>query len=435
MRALLALALLALVNQALADEAATLLDHPEGTRWWLSGQVNLVLQGHPDFPSPYAGPNSLSAPADAALSFVGTVYGGLRATDTTELWLDLESAGGGGIGQALGLAGFTNLDVVRNPALGAAPYVARAFVRQIVPLGDETVDAERGPHALAPKLPARRLEFRAGKLSTVDVFDASGPGSDSHLQFLNWTVDNDGAYDYAADTRGYTLGAIAEYDAPAFAVRLGLLLMPTVANGIDYDFDLAHARSQNLEVEVRPAGGLVVRVLGWLNDARMGSYDEAIAAFRAGVDAVPDITKHRARGRTKAGVGLGAEGEVGGGVRLFGRAGWNDGQTESFAYTEVDDTALLGGDWRAGRHQVGLALVSNGLSGVHREYLELGGAGFLLGDGALRYGREWIAESYWRVLVWRGVSPALDVQLIANPGYNADRGPVAVFAARLHVDI
>jgi len=434
MRWVHALALLGFVGRALAEEP-TLVPHPDETRWWLSGQLNVIAQAHPSFTSPYSGPNSLSAGSDARASFVATAFSGYRVTDTTELLFDLESAGGGGIGDALGLAGFTNLDVVRNPTLGAAPYVARAEIHQIIPLGDETAPASRGPFALAPRLPVRRLEIRAGKMSTVDVFDQNGPGSDSHLQFMNWTADNNGAYDYAADTRGYTLGVTVEYDDAAFAVRLGVLLMPTVANGIDYDWDLAHARGQNLELELRPSDKLTLRFLGYLNDAKMGSYDEAIAAFHSGADAVPDVTKHRAQGRTKGGVGVSFEDDVGRGFRLFGRAGWSDGQNESFAYTEVDDTVELGGDWRGGPHQVGLVGVSNGISGPHREYLRLGGKGFLLGDGNLGYGREWILEAYYRALVWRGISPSADIQLVADPGYNEDRGPVAVFALRLHVDI
>ena len=429
------LVLVVLVCAPARADDTTLLPHPDDTRWWLSAQVNVIAQAHPTFHSAYAGTNSLPAPSEAAVSFVGTVFTGYRVTDTTELLLDFESAGGGGIGDALGVAGFTNLDVVRNPTLGSAPYIARAEVRQIIPLGDEVRPADRGPLALAPRLPARRIELRAGKMSTVDVFDTSGPASDSHLQFMNWTVDNNGAYDYAADTRGYTLGFVAELDDPLYAVRLGVLLMPTEANGIDYDFDLAHARGQNLEVELRPVSGLTLRLLGFLNDAKMGSYDEAIAAFRAGEDAVPDITRHRARGRAKVGAGLNVEAEVGAGVRVFGRLGWNDGQNESFAYTEVDDTVELGADWRKGIVQAGVAGVSNGLSGPHREYLRLGGNGFLLGDGALSYGREWIAEAYLRAMAFRGVSPAVDVQLVGNPGYNEARGPVAVFSMRLHVDL
>jgi len=427
--------LVVLQSAVAAADDKTLFPHPEDTRWWLSAQLNVIAQAHPAFHSAYAGPNSLTARADSAVSVVGTVYTGYRVTDTTELLLDLESAAGGGIGQALGLAGFTNLDVVRNPTLGAAPYIARAEVRQIIPLSGASAPAERTWLGLAPRLPVRRLELRAGKLSTVDQFDTNGVGSDSHLQFMNWTIDNNGAYDYAADTRGYTLGASVEYDDERFAVRLGLMLMPTVANGIEYDFDLAHARGQNLEVEIRPIEKLTVRLLGYLNDANMGSYEEAIQAFRDGEDATPDITKHRARGRSKVGVGLNVEAEIAAGLRVFGRIGWNDGQNESFAYTEVDDTLELGGDYRNGIHQIGIAAVSNGLSDLHREYLRLGGNGFLLGDGGLSYGREWIAEAYWRAMVFRGVFLSLDVQVVANPGYNEDRGPIAVFGLRLHVDL
>jgi hypothetical protein len=419
-----ALAVLALVGAAARADEATLLPHPADTRWWLSGQLNVIAQAHPAFPSTYQGPNSLRPDAEAAVSFVVSLYSGYRVTDTTELYVDVEAAGGHGLSEAVGLGGITNLDVVRNPYLGSTPYLARAVVRQIVPLGDDEEDAPRGPHQIAARLPVRRLDLRAGKLSTVDSFDVNGPGSDSHLQFMNWTACNGGAYDYAADTRGYTLGAVVEYHDALWSLRFGELLMPTVANGIDYDFDWPRARADNLEVEVRPGRG-VYRLLGFWNHANMGHYD----------DAATDITLVRAPGRAKFGLVLGGEHEVLDGLRLFGRLSWNDGQNESFAYTEVDDSVEIGADWRAPRGKVGLAAISNGLSGPHRDYLARGGAGFLLGDGALRYGREWIVESYYTLPLGYGVAPAADVQLIADPGYNADRGPVAVFTLRLHVDI
>src|SRR5207248_7623760 len=112
--------------------------------------------------------------------------------------------------------------------------IGRAYIDQIIPLDGTREPADRSPLRIFRKLPAHRLEIRAGKLSTVDMFDLNTSGTDSHLQFMNWTIDNNGAYDYAADTRGYTLGAIVEYAAPLWAIRHGPLLTPPVANGLDH---------------------------------------------------------------------------------------------------------------------------------------------------------------------------------------------------------
>ena len=416
------------------DDEVYLLPHPDAA-WWLSGQLNVIGQTHDRFTSPYEGPHSLRHGREGKVSEVATIFGGYAITPTTEVLLDVESAGGDGLSTALGLAGFTNIDVVRNPSLGRAPYVARAIAHQIIPLSDETTEVERGPLRAFAKLPVRRIEIRAGKMSTVDTFDLNGPGSDSHLQFENWTVDNNGAYDYAADTRGYTLGATIEYQDRDWGARFGELLMPTVANGIDYDFDLAHARGEQLEVEWRAAPGGrpgVYRALAYWNHAKMGRYDDAIAQH-------VQIEDTRAVGRTKLGFGLNVEQEVADGAHVFGRVGWNDGENESFAYTEVDNTFELGGDlagarWSRPHDKLGVVIVSNGLSKAHADYLAGGGLGFLLGDGALRYGRETFAEAYYTARAWRGISPAIDLQYIVNPGYNRDRGPVLVGGARLHID-
>ena len=426
---------------AIADDGETyLLPHPDA-KWWLSGQLNVIGQAQPGFHAPYSGDNSFRPDDHTALSFVATIYAGYAITSTTAFIIAPESAGGTGLSDAFGLAGFTNLDVVRDPSLGAAPYIGRLVVDQIIPLS-EGGDTSRDPlHIL--RRPPRRIEIRAGKLGTVDVFDQSSVGTDSHLQFMNWTVDNNGAYDYAADTRGYTLGVTVEYFAPLWAVRFGEMLMPTVANGIDYDFDLANARGEQLELELHDCiAGYpgIVRILGYLNHANMGSYAEAIAAFRTGIDDVPDVTKYRVPGRTKHGGGISVEHEMPGATRGFMRLGWNDGNNESFAYTEVDNTILIGGDvqgdlWRRPSDKLGLAFVTNGLSDLHRTYLALGGKGFLLGDGRLNYGREDIIESYYTARVYRGVYPAADIQFIAHPGYNRDRGPVVVGSLRLHLEL
>jgi len=416
----------------------TMAPHSPDASWWLSGQLNVVWQGHGTFRSPYDGPNSLRSISEHATSSVWTIDGGVRVSKRVDFWCDVESAGGGGISQALGLAGFTNLDVVRNPSLGAAPYLARATVHVTFPIGDETTTVERRPWSFGTEVPAHRVEIRAGKMSLADVFDLNSVGSDSHLQFTNWVIDNNGAYDYAADTRGYTYAAVVEFDAPRWSVRAAEALMPTVANGIDLDWDIARARADNVELELRPAAGLVVRVLGYRNRANMGRYEDAIHAFESGADPVPDITAHRAQGRIKSGAGLNVEYSTGP-VRLFGRTGANEGQNESFAYTEVNNAAVVGGDldgatWRRGSDRAGVAFASDGLSAAHRDYLRLGGVGFLLGDGTLTYGREDIVEAYYTAHLWRGAFASAQVQHIANPGYNRDRGPVTVAGLRLHLD-
>lgn len=423
---------------------ATVFSHSSSAPWWISGQVNIVFQAHPDFHALYSGPNSLSARGEHATSRVLTLYTGYRLTKHTEVVFDLESAGGRGISDALGLAGFTNVDVVRNPTLGSKPYVARAMLHHVFSLSKKEEDAERSPTALLEKQPVRRFELRAGKMSLADYFDANSTGSDSHLQFLNWTAVNDGAYDYAADTRGYTFAAMAEYHDRNWGVRFAEALMPKVANGPKLDFDLLRARSENIELELRPQllpeRHTVVRLLSYVNHADMGSYAEAVQAFLARTDPQPNIEAHRMQGRIKYGFGLNIEQELTKTWRAFGRLGWNEGQNESFAYTEVDQAVEAGADFRLERwhrpvDKVGLAFISNGISRIHQLYLQLGGNGFLLGDGRLSYGREDILESYYTAHLWRGVYVSSDIQWAVHPGYNKDRGPVIVPGLRLHLEL
>jgi high affinity Mn2+ porin len=421
--------------------------HPNDSRWWLSGQANIIFQGRLPFHSDYEGKNSFRNSAEYKTSMVGTVYGAVRPTRSirynTDLILDVESAGGRGLSQALGLAGFTNLDVVRNPNLGAVPYLARYQIHQTIGLSEQTTEQEAGQFALAPSVPLRRIELRGGKMTLPDFFDINSVGSDSHLQFMNWTIDNNGAWDYAADTRGYTVGGMAEYDDRVWSIRYGLFAMPVVANGIDLDWAFSRAHGHNGEFELRRGWVAhqrgVSRVLFFANRAHMGTYREANDAFLNGTDATPDITKHEHTGALKYGFGYNTEQALTADLRLFGRFGWNEGQHESYAYTEVDQTISAGVDyagttWKRPVDKVAIAFVSNAIKSDHQEYLRLGGLGFLLGDGNLNYGRETIVESYYNWHAWRGLFYAVDVQHINNPGYNRDRGPAWVGSLRAHVD-
>ncbi len=413
------------------------------SRFWISLQGNFIRQQQPAFYAKYSGPNSFLPEASHATSRIETLYTGFQITKQLEILADVESAGGAGLSNALGIAGFPNVDVVRNPSLPEAPYVARVMLHYTIPLSKEMTEATRNPLALASEVPVRRLELRLGKMSTVDFFDLNAVGSDSHLQFMNWAIVNNGAFDYAADTRGYTYGFVAEYYDKAWAARFGELLMPTVANGIQLDWNIARASGENFEVEYHPtllpkrAG--VVRALTFVNHANMGSYQEAIDGYLSGKDPVPDIVEYRKQGRVKYGFGLNMEQELSPLWRAFGRLGWSNGATESFAYTEIDRTAEIGSDfrgkpWHRSEDKVGAAFVVNGLSHDHEEYLALGGLGFILGDGALNYGLEKIFETYYTAHVWRGISFAIDYQHVTNPGYNRDRGPADVISFRLHVE-
>jgi high affinity Mn2+ porin len=433
-------------EEADSSDPVALFPHSETSRYWISGQANVVFQWHPTFPAKYTGPQSLTPGAQSATTHVLTLFTGYQLTPTTEVFADVEYATGGGIGGAFGLAGYSNLDSVRTVqgiALSETPYLARLMLRQIIPLSSERMEEERDEFHLATSVPARRIEFRIGKFDLVDFFDTNTYGSDSHLQFLNWTVDSDGAFDYAANTRGYTDGAILEYDDHWFTARFGETLEPKIANGIHLDADIARARSENLEFDA--TGNRIahrtgtIRFLSYLNHADMGNYRQAVAEYLAGETPTPDIIATRREGRHKYGFGLNFEQAITSQIAVFGRLGWSDGRNESWAYTEDDRTALIGGfssggAWHRRNDRAGVAFVANGIVTAHQQYLALGGLGFLLGDGGLTYGPEKIFEGFYTAHLWRGFFASFDLQHINNPGYNEARGPVTVPALRLHVD-
>jgi high affinity Mn2+ porin len=425
------------------NSSLTIFEHPASWPFWISGQANVIFQTHPSFPAKYSGPNSFNQRSEWAMSSLETLYTAWAPTKRTELLFNAEETTGGGLSDALGLAGFTDLDVVRNPQLGPKPYVARVELHHIFALSSKTTEGERGSLDILTDLPERRLEVRAGKFSMVDFFDQNDPGSDSHYQFLNWTIDNNGAYDYAADTRGYTYGIEVEYQDRAWALRFAETLMPKVANGLDLQWNLRRARAENIELELRPTllpeRKTIVRLLSYVNHANMGVYRTAIDNFLAGRTPTPDITAHPLQTTIKYGFGANVQQDITASARVFGRFGWNEGQHESFAYTEVDQAVEIGGDvrgnfWNRKNDKAGVAFVSNGISRVHQQYLALGGQGFLLGDGRLNYGREQIVEAYYTLHLWRGIFTGPDLQHINNPGYNRDRGPVFVPGARLHLE-
>lgn len=430
-------------SPAASRDPESMVPHLSDTRYWLSGQANFIFQAHPPFHAQYSGPNSLDPNFEHATSRVLTLYTGVRLNESTEFLFDVEETGGSALSTGLGLAGNTNLDIVRNPALSKAPYLARGMIHKVFALSKDKVENDRSFLSLFDELPRRRLEIRFGKFSMPDFFDQNSAASDTHFQFMNWTTDNNGAWDYAADTRGYTVGITADYEDRNWGFRFAEALMPKVANGNDLVWRPWQVHSETWEYELRhgfiPRKAGVIRLLAYTNYANMGIYRDAILQYDEHKIARPDITNHPWRITRKYGFGANIEQNLTPNLTAFGRFGWDNGKTESFAYTEVDQTfegglGAHGMIWHRQQDRAGLAVVSNAICKDHQLYLADGGLGFLLGDGHLNYGRENIVETYYTAHVWRGIYVGPDLQHINNPGYNRDRGPVLVPSARLHLE-
>ena len=409
----------------------------------LGTQYTWVRQHQASLMAPYSGALSLYPTGDIAATHTVGAYFGWQITDRLQAYFDMEKFMGSGVSGSTGLAGLTNGDVVRQGAgnLKKRPYVARRYLRYVVPLSSETADVEAAQDQIAGKEATTRLEFKIGTMAVSDDFDRNRYANATRSQFMNWALWNNGAWDYAADTRGYTNGVLAAYVSPTWSLRAGIHQMPSMANGQDLDAPLRKARAENVELTLMPNHqGTIVRLLAYRNLARMGIYRDALAVAAA-TGATPDIAAQDRDGRKKYGFGvnieqpLADEGETG----LFLRLGWNNGKTETFAFTEIDSTLAAGAQlsgihWGRADDRLGVAFVSNGLSREHRDYLAAGGSGFVLGDGALRYGREQIVEAYYRIAVIKHVQLSPDFQYIRNPGMNSDRGPVKFVGFRLHIE-
>ena len=421
----------------------TFFDHSDTAKWWISGQANFVFQAHGDFYAAYSGPNSFTNAGENANSRVMTLQMAYAFRPYTAIYLNVEEAGGGGLSTALGMAGFVNLDVVRNPTLGEAPYIGRLFFQQVIPFSTETVKSERTPLSLQTEMPVKSLSIRFGKFAMSDFFDNNVGGTDSHYQFLNWTADNNAAYDYAADTRGYTVGLMFDYEDRNWGIRFAEALMPKVANGPNLSANLANSRAENIELELRYPWirnrHTTLRLLSYVNHGDMGDYSQAVALYLNHLTATPDVTATRVPGTVKYGFGINLEQELSSDIFAFGRWGWADGKKESFCYTEAESTFEAGvyskgSQWHRTLDRAGAVFISNGISSAHQSYLAHGGLGFMLGDGGLTYGRETIEEAFYDAHIWRGAYFSFDLQHVNNPGYNQVRGPVTVPGLRLHLE-
>lgn len=425
--------------------------HDSQNRWpmLVGAQYTYVLQDQSSLRSPYEGPLSLDEQGDRQPSHTIGFYTGWAPTDWTQLYFDTEKFMGAGVSGATGLGGLTNGDVVREGASGLKKtfYIARLYARFIVPIGGETASVERAQDQLPGSEPTTRIELKAGRFAVSDDFDRNRYASSTRTEFMNWSLWDNPAWDYAANTRGYTDGATIGYVSPTWSLRYGIYRMPEIANGQTLESSFRVARGENIELTLAPRSiHTIVRLLAYRNTANMGDYREELSISANG-GITPNIVANDRQGRRKTGFGINVEQPIAddGETGAFARIGSNDGNTESFAFTEVDrhvsaGAQLSGAHWHRAEDRMGFAVAINGLSSPHRDYLRAGGSGFLLGDGALNYATENIAELYYRLqYVWSRVpsvrlqlSP--DFQYIRHPGYNQDRGPVHFWAVRLHLE-
>ena len=407
----------------------------------LHAQSTYIRQFKSAFDAPYSGPNSLRANREASYTFTGTLFIAARLGESTEAYFNPELVQGVPFSGLHGVGGFANGEAQRGSGPDMKGYTARLFLRHTWNLGGGVEEQESAQNQLKTRYASERVVATVGSLSVLDVFDAMDYSRDARTQFMNWASLTYGAWDYPADSRGYTWGAAIEYIRPGWAVRAGRFLVPIESNGphLDSKFTQRYGDVAEFELPYKLAGrAAIARALVFHNRVEAGGFNDAIALGAATASA-PDLSQVR-RTQSKSGIGLGTQVELTDAVGAYVRAGWNDGRTETFMFTEIDRSlatgALVkGSPWKRPNDSVGVAIYLNGLSGPHRNYLAAGGQAFFLGDGRLNYGSERIFEAYYSLNVTRAAWLSLGYQYIANPGYNRDRGPADFLGLRLHAEI
>ncbi len=408
------------------------------------GQATFVEQGYPAIRSPYEGINSFPGGGQGRETGDITLFAGLRLWQGAEFWVDPEIDQGFGVGNTHGSAGFPSAEAYK---LGQAePYarVQRYFIRQTIDLGGETQKVDADQNQFAGSTTADRLVLTLGRFGIVDIFDTNKYANNPKTDFLNWASVNAATFDYAGDAWGFTYGAAAEWYQGRWTLRAGIFdLSQTPAGGVSplaYGLDPTFGNFELVgEIEARhdlwgQPGKL--KVTGYLERGRMGSYEDAILLAQA-TGQPADINAVRVY-QSRPGVSLNLEQQVTEDVGLFARAGWADGNAEPWDFTDVDRTALAGlsisgKQWGRPDDRIGLDGIVNGISGVHAEFFNLGGLGILVGDGQLPHpGLEKIIEAYYSYALTSSTKLSADYQFIDNPGYNTGRGPVNVFAGRFH---
>ncbi|MFK4504065.1 high affinity Mn2+ porin [Bradyrhizobium japonicum] len=409
----------------------------ESDRWEIHGQSTYLPQGYPSFPALYSGTNSLSPSTQAKATWSNSLFLNARLWDGGEVYYNPELLQGFGLNDTVGAAGFPNGEAQKSNFPYPHYNTSRLFVRQTFGFGGEQEELASGQLQLAQKVDISRLTVQAGKFAVIDVFDGNAFAKDTRKDFMNWSLWAPGAFDYSADKVGLTYGVTAELNQKQWALRGGYFLMVAESNSNHFDTRVGERGQYAIELETRfsllgQPGKL--RTMGWVDSANMGSFRETLDNPALNLD----IAQTR-RGRLKVGYVVNLEQAITEDIGLFGRWSWNDGKTETLAFTDINSSlagglSIKGTKWGRPDDVVGIGGAVNAISQDYRDFLAAGGLGVLIGDGALNYRKERILEAYYAYSVNKNVTLTADYQLITNPAYNADRGPVSIFSGRLHAE-
>jgi len=413
---------------------------PDSDNWNVHAQMTFLPQGYPAFPALYSGPKSLPPGGQAQATWTTTAFLGVKLWEGGEFYFNPEFGQGFGLAGTQGLAGFSNGEAQKGGAAFPKFRAQRYYLRQTFGLGGEQEDVADAANQLSGKRDIDRITVIAGRFAIGDFFDNNAYAHDPRADFMNWAMWASGAYDFPADLPGFTRGAVVELNRKDWAVRGGLFEVPAEPNS-----DVLNTRTGGAVIEFEgrysfseQPGKLRLGVFG--NQGNTANYRQALAITAADpaldINAVTASIRHT---NPKYGIYANLEQQVVKDVGLFARASWNDGQNEILSFTDIDRSvsgglSIKGSFWGRPDDTVGIGGAIDGLSAAHRDFLAAGGLGLFIGDGRLNYSPERIFETYYALSVNKNLTVTADYQLIANPAYNANRGPVSVFSGRLHAE-
>jgi hypothetical protein len=422
--------------------------HADGQteQWSIHGQSTYIVQQKNNFSSPYYGQNSLlnKSEGDGSKSYTlsATAFFGTRLWEGAEAYWNPEMFEGTPFtGQLVGLGGFQNGELQKGAFAPPIYYTARAFIRQTFGLGGGKEHIESNPNQLAGNIDKNRLVFSYGKFATLDFFDQNTYSHDPRTQFQNFALFSMGAYGYSADAKGYTYGLVAEWYQDDWIVRAARLALPTSPNILQLDYTLSKDYTNQIELthqhQLWGQPG-AIRGLIYQQYAYMATYQDALNLAQS-TNSTPDILAAREAGQRSWGYGFNLEQALREDVGVFARWSWNPGATETqtldISRSLSGGLSIKGNSWSRPNDTIGVGYAINGIANPEVQYLQQGGMTMFIGDGALSYKTEQVLETFYSAKVYKDLYLSADYQRIANPAYNAARGPVNFFGLRAHIEM